>query len=250
MNERKKERRGQATATGLISCFCEMYTTLFRSGRRRVKTKRRNPDRISLTSCSAMAEENSVSKEDIKAYIRRENGYVVMPRIPPCSDDNVPEIKRLAKRKIPTDLPLDFKDLHPSYDRLCSGCGRIGMETECCPRGSHAALKMCSFCLEYGHWYWKEMCPEDYPSKITCYRLWKCFKDGKPIQIRPLQIPNERRKKDLGELLRLMQRQQTKPVEKGCCTLCYLQGHPYYECPYVESIPKDAVIGPNFDKVF
>ncbi|KAL5726769.1 hypothetical protein ACHQM5_000031 [Ranunculus cassubicifolius] len=203
------------------------------------------------------------------------------PKIPLCSDRYVPEIRRLANRKIPTglgrdiddeffevcdlchsndhvpedcsymeDIPSDIKDLNPKYDRVCRGCGTIGME--CCHEGSYAVRKTCSFCNKCDHWFWEERCPEEYPSKLRYYRLWKCFKDGKPIQDRPLQIPSEKRKKDIGELLRLMRRQQTcssPPVSKGCCTLCYDDGHPYYECPYVEFIPDKAVFGPNFDEV-
>ncbi|KAL5726806.1 hypothetical protein ACHQM5_000062 [Ranunculus cassubicifolius] len=219
-----------------------------------------------------MADESSDSGEDLPANFKRPRLYDTLPLQTPRFDDfNKDEIKRLAAREIQPDrdldddachicyskgypvnecpceekIPSDVKLLTPGYDWACLGCGKLGME--CCSEGSYAVRKTCSFCLERGHWYWEERCPEDYPWKIRLQQRWKCFKEGKSTKDPPLKIPNYRRRSDLTEVWRLAHRKISKPVAKGRCTLCYAPGHKYYECPYVESIPPGMVVGPDFD---
>ncbi|KAL5726804.1 hypothetical protein ACHQM5_000060 [Ranunculus cassubicifolius] len=212
-----------------------------------------------------------MTEEEIANYKRRRLYDTLPLQTPHLNDRNRDEINRLAAREIPParavdddaccicyskdhpffkcpcvkKIPSDIKVLSPEYDWACLGCGKLGKE--CCSAGSYAVRKMCYFCLKGGHWYWEERCPEDYPGKIRIQYRWKCFKEGKSTKDRPLQIPDFKFRIDVPEVWRLANRKISEPVDDECCTLCYDQGHKYYECPYVESIPPGMVVGPDFD---
>ena len=73
-----------------------------------------------------------------------------------CGDDTHKTSQCPCNDRIPRGLVID-----KSYDRACSGCGRIG---HICSRfkRSYALLKMCSAFKQDGHWYWEDMCDDNF----------------------------------------------------------------------------------------